>query len=1173
MCQIFAIEEPRIQPRWTDLARCLRIAVFLLTAFFPIFAATAMVPSGTTSGLLAPTASEILKPVRSVAPFHPNRGQFPDEILFAGRAGDTAILIARGKLTMLRLGGNPESAAPKGVSIQWLNASPALECIGDTPSEGSVSYFVGNDSKRWAANLPTFQKVRINGIYPGIDLLIYLSGDELEFDYLIQPHADPNRIRWRLRAEPGGESKLSVSLAADGSLRPADGSGDWVLKPPVTYQALGADLLPIPSRYVSLEQSEWALELADYNPSLPLVIDPVLSYSSYHGGSQIDQANAVATDAANNLYIAGETWSVDLFTSLSVQAYKKSGKDAFILKLSPDAKTVLNATYFGGNGDDILTAIRVSGSDVFIAGETSSGDLPGTAGRFQSTIGGGKDGFLSRIRLGSSPSVLGTTYLGGSGSDRVNALILDFAGNPYVAGYTASPNFPVRASFGLSVPGGGSDAFIARFRPDLSDLTWSGVYGGTGSDQAYGLALGSGNTVWFTGATSSSLLPMANPLQSVLLGSYDCFLAQVPDTGASLLYSSYLGGTSSDFCYAVVTDGVGNPIVTGSSASQNFPVTPGVFQPSRGGDYDNVVAKLDTGTNMLAFATYLGGLQSESPSSLYLDSDGAVCLAGNTLSSNFPTMGPVQPTLGSYVDGFLSCLNPNGTALLFSTFLGGADEDRVLGVVRRTDAWTVAVGLTQSANFPVTANARQPLPAGKGDAFITAISRSGANVNPANISVTPSNGNTETAHLTYLLQDGNGFQDIRYFYANIHNAVSTVGACYTRFDADLNTISLLSDNGASWVGSATMGESKLLSNSQCVIDASRSSVWGHATRLSVKIHYSFQPGFGGAKSLLMYVQDRAGTIAGWQLRGGWLVPQLAGNVQPSIDYFQPNSGVFPSTLFVLRAVDANGFGDLRDVHLLANDTLAYANGCYVLYSQQSNQLKLLNDSTTQFLGPLTPGVSGSVQNASCILSAGYSSATKAGDALTLSVYLTFKDAAAGLNNVWTLVSDQSNAFLGWRAQGSFTVPIGPAYAPPKAESISIAPEGTKLRFTLTGSDQNGGDDIKDFYFLANTTLTNAGGCYLLLRRLAGQVLLLNDAGNAWQGSGTLGGASILENSQCRVLPSEISTSVSGATAEAVVDIQFKAAFSGQKSAWLYLEDAAKLVSGWVFLNTFLPVAP
>ncbi len=1082
-------------------------------------------------------------------------------------------MVGKGKLTLYRMDSPQAGERIPDVSIQWLDAAPSPQYLGDSPSESVVSYIIGNDSARWATNLPTFERVRVNGLYPGIDLLIYLSDGELKFDYIVHPGADPAQIRWKFSPSSSGAGDSRFTLAPDGSLRQAGASDAWILRPPITYQEHDSVKQRVAARYVPSGVSEWALEIGGYDRALPLIVDPVLSYSSYHGGSQFDQANAVAVDAANNLYIAGETWSLDLGTVLPVQAYKKSGKDAFILKLSPDARTVLQATYFGGNGDDIPTNIRVWGSDVFLAGETNSGDLPGTAGRYQSTNGGGKDGFLSRIRLGRTPSVQGTTYLGGSGSDRVNALVLDFAGNPYVAGYTASSNFPVRASFGLSVPGGGSDAFVAKFTPDLTDLTWSGVYGGAGGDQAYGLALGGGNTVWFTGVTSSSLLSMANPMQTVLLGAYDCFLAQVPDTGASLLYSTFLGGTSSDFCYAVITDGAGNPIVAGSSASNDFPVTPGVLQPVRGGSYDSIVAKFDVTSGTLSFATYLGGLQSESPSSVYIDTDGAICVAGNTQSSNFPTVDPVQPTLGGHVDGYLSCLNPNGSALLFSTYLGGADEDRILGVARRTDAWTVAVGLTHSTNFPVTTNARQPLPTGNGDAFLTAISRGGANVNPANISVTPSNGNTETAHLSYVVEDGNGFQDIRYFYANIHNAVSSVGACYTRFDADLNTVSLLSDNGAAWVGSAVMGEAKLLANSQCVIDASRSSAWGHASRLSVKIHYAFRPGFGGPKSLLMYVQDRAGTIAGWQLRGGWLVPQLAGNVQPSIDYFQPNSGVFPSTLFVLRAVDPNGAGDLREIHLLANDTLSYANSCYVLYSQQTNQLKLLNDNTTQFLGPLTPGVSGNVQNSSCILSAGYSAATKAGDSLTLSVYLTFKDAAAGSNTVWTLVSDQSNAFLGWRTQGAFTVPIGPSYVHPKADSISIAPAGTKLRFSLTGSDQNGGGDIKDFYFLANTALANAGGCYLLIRRIDNQALLLNDAGNAWQGSGTIGGNTVLQNSQCSVDLSEMSTSVSDVTASAVVDIQFKAGFTGQKLAWLYLEDSAKLASGWVFLNSFQPVPP
>jgi hypothetical protein len=343
--------------------------------------------------------------------------------------------------------------------------------------------------------------------------------------------------------------------------------------------------------------------------------------------------------------------------------------------------------------------------------------------------------------------------------------------------------------------------------------------------------------------------------------------------------------------------------------------------------------------------------------------------------------------------------------------------------------------------------------------------------------------------------------------------------------------------------------------------------------MSVRMRISFRSGFGGPKSLLMFVQDRAGTVAGWQLRGGWTVPQLAGNVQPAVTYFQPNSGTFPSTLFVVRAVDANGATDLKELHLLANNSLSYPNSCYVVYNQQTNQLKLLNDSTTLFLGPLTPGVSGTLENSSCLLSAGYSAATKSGDSLTLSVYLSFKDAAAGVNNLWTLVNDQSNAFLGWQSQGSFMVPIGPAYVKPAAQSVTVSPQGTKLRFTLTGTDANGGEDIKDFYFLGNATLSNPSGCYVLIRRIAQQVLLLNDAGNAWVGSGAIGASQVIENSQCQINLAEVSTSFEGTSAQATLDIQFKAAFTGQKSAWLYVEDNAKLASGWVFLNTFTPIPP
>lgn len=1106
--------------------------------------------------------------VNPEAPFHPNAGQLEEPVRFVGRVGDGVLSIGEGWLAMTLPPEAGTQGDPERVELRWLGAQPGIRLTGEQQAEATFSYFLGQDPSRWVAGLPAYQTVRMEGVYPGIDLIIYVREHEAEFDYIVHPGAEVSDIRWTIERAGRGNPSDGFQVDEDGALRQPGKGGPWVLRPPVASQGEAA----VAARFVSLPGGVWGLEAGPYDPTRLLLIDPVLSYSSFHGGAQFDQVNAIVTDTTNHIYVAGETWSTDLGSGVP-QSYKKSGKDAFIAKFAPDGKTLLSKTYLGGNGDDIPTALRLFGSDLFLAGESSSGDLPGTAGRYQSVNRGGKDGFLTRLRITSPWTVLGTTYLGGAGSDRVNALAIDLAGSVYVAGLSGSSDFPVSGSFGLTIPGGGSDAFVAKFSNDLSALSWSGVYGGGGGDQAYGLALGAANTVWFAGTTSSPTLPTVNAVQTALSGSYDCFLARVPDTGASLLTSTYLGGSNSDFCYALTVDGAGNPIVAGSSASTNFPVTPGVYQPARGGSYDAVLAKWDATANSVAWATYLGGTLSDSATVAYIDTDGAVCAAGHTQSSNFPTMDPVQSTLGGVVDGFLSCVNSTATAMPFSTYLGGADEDRILGVVRRTDTWTMAVGLTHSGNFPTTANARQPLRPGNGDGFVTAIARSGANVAPANLSVTPSSGNTETAELTYLVEDMNGSQDIRHFYGLIHNVVSTVGGCYFRYEPDTNLVYLLNDAGNNWVGSARMGEAKTLSNNQCILDAARSSAWAHATRMSIRVHVSFRPGFGGAKSLLMYVQDRAGTIAGWQLRGGWTVPNLAGNVQPAVTYFQPNSGTFPSTLFVVRAVDANQATDIKELHLLANESLSYPNSCYVVYNQQTNQLKLLNDTTTVFLGPVTPGVSGTLENSSCLLSAGYSAATKSGDSLTLSVYLSFKDTAAGGNNLWTLVSDQSNAFLGWQSQGSFTVPIGPAYVKPAAQSVTVSPEGTKLRFTLTGTDANGGEDIKDFYFLANATLSNPSGCYVLIRRVAEQVLLLNDAGNAWVGSGAIGASQVLENSQCQINLAEVSTSFEGTTAQATLDVQFKAAFTGPKNAWLYVEDNAKLASGWVFLNTFTPIAP
>ncbi|MCU0228601.1 MAG: hypothetical protein MUF01_13275, partial [Bryobacterales bacterium] len=921
--------------------------------------------------------------------FVPNQGQFADDIQFGAVRGALAVAFSQGALRIRSVAGEDSSEVVQA-EVRWLGSSPQAIAEGEAPTPTRYSYFLGNDERRWRTDLPSFSHLRVRNLYPGIDLLAYPQGDLLEFDYIIQPGADPSRIVWRFQGD------IADVRPESGDLVLPFAQGKVALKAPIAFQESATGRQPVAAAYHQREDGAWTFALGAYDARLPLIIDPILSYSTYYGGTQFDQANAIIADTTGNTFLAGETFSLGLLTGLEVQNHRKAGKDAFVLRMNAALDAFSAATYFGGNGDDIATSLAVIGSEVVVAGETTSTDLPGTAGRYQPNSGGGKDGFLTRLRLILNPAIVATTYLGGFGDERINAITRDSSNHIYAAGFTTSSNFPLSTpSFGPQYLGGINDAFVVKLNPTLTTVSWSGIYGGLGSDNARALALGAGGTLWITGSTSSASIPLVNAAQTVLLGAFDCFVAQISANGQSLSQSTYFGGTNSEFCYAIQTDAAGNPTVAGSSASSNLPVTSGVVQAQRAGDYDNILFQLNGGSGFLQFSTFLGGSSTEAPTSLYRDSQGNWCLAGYTASTNFPVLSAIQANHGGSMDGYLTCLNATATSIVLSTYLGGNQEDRVTGALERAGSLTMLTGMTHSLNFPTAGAALQGSSKGSGDAFLTGINRQAPNAPPVNVSVSPSNGNTETAQLTYTVDDANGWSDLKFLYFNIHNVVSPVNACYLQYDIDNNTIRLLNDAGSNWVGSATLGQRTILQNSQCRVDAERSSVLAHATRMQLTVFYLFQPGFGGTKSLLMYSQDRANTIAGWQLRGGWVVPALAGNSQPAVTFFAPNSGAFPQNAFVMQVTDLNGANDINEVVLLINNTFSYPSSCYVRYRRAQNQLQLLNDTTSQFLGSLTPGASGSVENSKCLLSAAHSSASMSGNVLSLVIYLSFKTLAGG----------------------------------------------------------------------------------------------------------------------------------------------------------------------------------
>jgi len=1123
--------------------------------------------------------SEVFLQSGNGASFVPNAGQFAPDVEFSTLRGKEMLIVGRNFLRFVTLTkaantvseqgypttqtaaeARPETTLPAEaytVELRWQGANEAAIVHGTAEQQVRYSFLVGDDPTRWRTGLTGFDKVEIQQLYQHIDLVVYEKEGHFEFDYVIHPGADPAQIRWKLTGSD------VARVLEDGRLVIESEGGSFALKAPAAHQEKDGKQTPVEVRYRQLEADEWGLQLGDYDFNQILLIDPVLHYSTFYGSTQFDQANALAVDTNGNSYIVGETWSLSLLVHPTSQIARRDGKDAFVLEMNSSLDGFASATYFGGNGDDVATSIALAGGDILIGGETTSSDLPGTTNGYQKKSGGGLDGFVARLKLHPQPSVVATTYLGGFGSDRVNAIARDVNNNVYVAGYTSSSNFPiVTPSFGPNYQGGLQDAFVAKLNGALSSMSWSGIHGGLGADNATALALGAGGVVWVTGTTSSSLLPAVNAFQSSLLGSYDCFVARIAANGASLTYSSYVGGLASENCYAIAVDSDGSPVIAGASASADFPATPGAFQVSRAGSYDNILFKLNPANGTLSFATYLGGSQTEAPTSLYQNPSGHWCLAGYTLSTNFPMASPLQSTLGGSLDGYYSCLNANASQLVFSTYLGGSEEDRITGAMERTGSRTFLTGLTQSTNFPVTSGSLQTTSKGNGDAFLSVIDRTGPNKFPVNVSVEPSMGTTETAHLTYTVEDANGYEDIRYIYTLIHNVVSAQNGCYVRYDADAHDLRLLSDDGLYWAGVAAPGENKILQNSQCKIDASKSMVWGHGIRMSLTIDYSFQPGFGGSKSLLVYSQDRPGAIVGWQLRGGWVVPALAGNIQPSMTYFMPNSGTFPSNAFVMQVTDQNGATDIANVDFLVNSSMSYGTSCYVRYNRSANRLQLLNDGTSQFLGSLTPGAAGSVENSKCVLSGSASAASQSGNVLTLVIYLGFKTLAAGSNSMWTLVSDQSNSFLGWKLQGTITVPIGPTFAKPAVQAASLGRTGSyAATLSVTAYDENGGSDIRDIYALVNGSMSYPAGCFVLYRSNTNEVYLLNDAGSGWQGVGTLG-TGALANSQCSLnLALGTATSTTD-TKTLTIPVTFQSSFAGAKKLYAYIEDQATLVSGW-----------
>jgi hypothetical protein len=596
--------------------------------------------------------------------FEENSGQTDGRAKFLARGPGYTVFLTDRDAT-LRLAwpsaqpGQRETDAVVRLALAGANSHPVAHAAGQQVAH--ANYFVGNDPQKWRRNVPEYARVEFDAVYPGIDLVYYGTQGRLESDYVVSPGAEPNRIALRV------EGADRVRLNSDGDAILSTAAGEVSLHQPRAYQESVAGRTEVAANYTQLSSGTLGVRVGAYDPQLPLVIDPVVGYATFLSGSNsATSGNAIAVDSTGNAYIVGTTGATDFPTTAGAFQTTRNGTtgNAFVTKLNPSGSAVVFSTYLGGSGQagkfDNATGVAVDSSgNVYVTGSTPSTDFPITSNNAFQIVNNGTptNGFLTELNS-TGATLMYSTFLGGSGNDSCAAIALDSNGNAYVTGSATSTNFPVTPATAIQTAGQSTGlAFISRFNTTFS---------GTGS----------------------------------------------------LIYSTLLGGTSSNQGTGIAVDASFSAYITGQTTSTNFPVTSSAFQSTLKGTAGNAfIARVDTTTaNNLVYATYLGGTATggagDIGNAIALGPSSNVFVTGNTKTTDFPvTSGVLQSTpKNTNKTTFVARLDTtksNGASLIYSTYLGGSSQDAAAAIAADSSGNAYVAGSTTSADFPTIPGAPQ----------------------------------------------------------------------------------------------------------------------------------------------------------------------------------------------------------------------------------------------------------------------------------------------------------------------------------------------------------------------------------------------------------------------------------------------------------------------------------
>jgi hypothetical protein len=583
-----------------------------------------------------------------------------------------------------RLADTGESSTVLRMRLVGANAKATVTGGDELP--GKANYFIGNDPKKWRTNVPRYARVRYEGVYRGIDLVYYGNQRQLEYDFVVAPGADPRAIKLDVVADgvrpAKGERRSPPKIGASGDLVVRTDGGEVRLLKPVVYQPPidngqrttdYGQRTPVDAHYALHAGNQVGFKVGSYDRSRPLIIDPVvLSYSTYLGGSGTDQGNAIAVDSSGSAFVAGITNSTDFPTVNPILGTNNTTNQNYIA-------------------------------------------------------------FVAKLNAAGSALVY-STYLGGSLGSSVGGIAVDGSGNAYVTGNTMSTDFPTVNPLQPTNHGGapgvgfeGGDAFVAEINATGSALVYSTYLGGSGTDQGNAIAVDSSGNAYVSGFTGSTDFPTVNPLQATNHASLGTsFVAKLNAAGSALVYSTYLGGSESDTGRGIAVDSSGNAYVTGDTQSTGFPTVNPLQATNKASHNTSFVAKLNAVGSALVYSTYLGGSIEDDAYGIAVDGSGNAYVIGATQSSNFPTVAPLQGTIHGPTNAFVAKLNAAGSALAYSTYLGGSMNDGGYGIAVDNSGNAYLTGFAYSTDFPTVIPLQATNNASGGTSFVAKLNAAGS---------------------------------------------------------------------------------------------------------------------------------------------------------------------------------------------------------------------------------------------------------------------------------------------------------------------------------------------------------------------------------------------------------------------------------------------------------------